>query len=84
MSASYNDVAPWNYTALPAVFGAQEESFLTRQLKTPEDVKDLFADKEFAEAKRLRLVEVFMEKDDAPGALRITAEASAKNNAQQS
>lgn len=83
MDASYNDVAPWRYRDLVAAFGAEPDSYKTYQIKTRDEVHSLLTDDDFAHSKKLRLVELYMPKDDAPKALKLTAEASAKNNAKQ-
>ncbi|EON65157.1 pyruvate decarboxylase [Coniosporium apollinis CBS 100218] len=79
--APYNDVQTWRYKDLPAAFGAKEGEAKTYQVKTKEEVERLFEDKEFADSDALRFVEIYMPKEDAPVALKMTAEASAKNNA---
>lgn len=83
MDAQYNDVGAWRYKDLVAAFGAEEGTFLTYQIRTKDDLLKLLDDKEFAEAPKLRFVELYMPKKDAPFALQMTAEASAKNNAKQ-
>jgi len=52
-------------------------------VKTKEEVKKLFADKDFAESEKLRFVELYMLNEDAPESLKSTAEASARVNAKQ-
>ncbi|KAI9728459.1 MAG: Pyruvate decarboxylase 1 [Chrysothrix sp. TS-e1954] len=81
MDATYNDIAAWKYKDLPAVFNAQPGEYKTYQVKTKSDMQKLLSDEDFATSKCLRLVELYMRKDDAPKALVMTAEASAKNNA---
>ncbi|KAL8674316.1 MAG: hypothetical protein Q9168_001309 [Polycauliona sp. 1 TL-2023] len=81
--APYNDIQPWKYTDLIPTFGGTAQNSKTYQVKTKQEAEDLFNDKEFAKADRLQFVEMFMPKEDAPKALKLTAEASAKNNAKQ-
>ncbi|KAL8852778.1 MAG: hypothetical protein Q9221_002408 [Calogaya cf. arnoldii] len=81
--AAYNDIQPWKYTDLIATFGGTPKNSQTYQVKTKQEAEDLFNDKEFAKAGKLQFVEMFMPKEDAPKALKLTAEASAKNNAKQ-
>ncbi|KAB8532576.1 hypothetical protein FH972_025521 [Carpinus fangiana] len=81
MKAGYNDVGEWHYKDLVSAFGAQGGTYLTYQIKTKDQLRKLLVDKEFAEASKLRFVELYMPKEDAPTALQMTAEASAKNNA---
>ncbi|KAL8755415.1 MAG: hypothetical protein Q9199_003668 [Rusavskia elegans] len=81
--ASYNDISQWKYTDLIPTFGGTPENSKTYQVKTKQEAEDLFNDKEFAKAGKLQFVELFMPKEDAPKALKLTAEASARNNAKQ-
>jgi pyruvate decarboxylase len=83
MDAVYNDIQEWHFKDLPAVFGAKEGTTKTYQIKTKAEVNKLFADKEFNSADVLQLVELYIPKKDAPRALILTAEASAKTNAKQ-
>lgn len=82
MEDSYNDVQEWKYKDIPAVFGAEEGSVLTYRVKSKEDVEKLFNDEEFSGAgtKKMRFVELVMEWDDAPEALKQIAASSAKTN----
>lgn len=81
---SYNDVQEWKYKDLPAAFGAKEGSVLTYRVETKEELEGLFSNEEFAsgETTKLRFVELVMKWDDAPKALKSTAEATAKRNAE--
>ncbi|KAK3689988.1 thiamine diphosphate-binding protein [Podospora appendiculata] len=85
MTAEYNDIARWNYTALPAAFGAattgKQTWAKTFKIKTKDELEKLLKNKEFAQAKGMQFVELFMPKEDAPRGLRITTEIAAKNNA---
>ena len=83
MDASYNDIQQWKYTQILDVFGADAQRSRSYQIKTKQEAEDLFNDKEFSEAKYLQLVELFMPKEDAPKALKLTAKASAETNARQ-
>lgn len=82
MDESYNDVAEWDYKALPAVFGAKKEQTKSYVVKTKDEVEGLFADEEFSKQGqgKLRFVELYMDKEDAPQVLKQTAEESAKIN----
>jgi len=81
MDASYNDIQSWKHVELASVFGAKEGTFKTYQVKTKDETNKLFAEEEFNAAGKLQIVEVFVPKKDAPRSLKLTAEASAKNNA---
>jgi len=83
MDAAYNDIQPWAFKDLVKVFGAKEGEYKTFQIKTKAQVHDLFEDKQFNEADYLQFVELYIPKKDAPRALKLTAEASAKTNAKQ-
>ncbi|KAK5160903.1 hypothetical protein LTR04_004348 [Oleoguttula sp. CCFEE 6159] len=92
MDATYNDIQEWKYKDLVAVFGGQEgKTARTYQVKTKKEVEALFKDDEFASAPFLQasnifqalFVELYMPKEDAPRALKLTAEASAKANARE-
>lgn len=83
MDAAYNDIAPWHFKDLVTVFGAKEGQAKTFQIKTKDQVHDLFEDKQFNAADHLQFVEIYMPKKDAPRALKLTAEASARTNAKE-
>ncbi|KAF2177844.1 DHS-like NAD/FAD-binding domain-containing protein [Zopfia rhizophila CBS 207.26] len=80
---SYNDVQQWDYKALPFAFGAKKGEVLTYRVSTKKEVEELFLDKEFSsgETQKLRFVELVIPWDDAPKALKSTAESAAKRNA---
>ncbi|EJU00145.1 pyruvate decarboxylase [Dacryopinax primogenitus] len=78
---TYNDIQPWKWTQLLSVFGAAEGSYATYQVKTFEELSALLKDPKFAAAEKLQIVELFIGKMDAPRALRLQAEATAKVNA---
>jgi pyruvate decarboxylase len=81
MEAEYNDISRWNYTDVPAVFGASEKQAPKFVVKTKDQLEKLLTDKDFNGAGGLQFVELWIPKDDAPRALKITAEIAAKNNA---
>jgi pyruvate decarboxylase len=83
MDAAYNDIQPWHFKDLVKDFGAKAGQYKTFQIKTKAQVHDLFEDKEFNAAEYLQLVELYIPKEDAPRALKLTAEASARTNARQ-
>ena len=77
----YNDIQPWKFKDLVPAFGAKEGEFRTYQIKTKNELDDLFEDQSFCSADMFQLVELYIPRDDAPRALKLTAEASANNNA---
>lgn len=81
MEESYNDIAKWNYTEVPKAFGATDKQVKTWVIKTKVELEKLLKDEKFQNGDGLQLVELWMPKDDAPRALKVTAEVSAKNNA---
>ncbi|KAL8954398.1 MAG: hypothetical protein Q9193_007264 [Seirophora villosa] len=83
MNAGYNDISQWKYTDLIPTFGGTRENSKTYLVKNKQEAEDLFTDETFAKAEKLQFVELYMPKEDAPKALKLTAEASAKNNAKQ-
>ncbi|MCJ1318554.1 Pyruvate decarboxylase 1 [Xylographa vitiligo] len=83
MDAEYNDIQEWKNKDLLAVFGADPKKSKTYQVKTKQEIHNLFNDKHFSSAPYIQFVELYMEREDAPIALKLTAEASAKNNAKE-
>ena len=83
MDASYNDIQQWKYKELVSVFGGDPRKQKTYQVKTKQEAEDLFNNKEFAKAEHLQFVELYMPKEDAPKALKLTAKVSAETNAKQ-
>ncbi|KAL4946134.1 hypothetical protein BDV06DRAFT_183222 [Aspergillus oleicola] len=77
---SYNDIQTWDIKGLPVAFGGGDE-FKGYKVTTRDELEKLFANKEFASAPYLQLVEVHMPREDAPASLRITAEAASHRNA---
>ncbi|KAF7720106.1 Pyruvate decarboxylase [Penicillium ucsense] len=78
-NASYNDIQTWDYAAIPKVFGA-DAGYQARRIKTRDELNALFADQEFNNPTSLQLVELYMPRDDAPAALKLTADAAAARN----
>ncbi|KLO14832.1 pyruvate decarboxylase [Schizopora paradoxa] len=79
----YNDIANWDYTALLSVFQgkpASERTGKTYTVSTRDELSALIDKPEFAAANEIQLVEVMMDKYDAPLALRKQAELSGKTN----
>ncbi|KAL2127889.1 hypothetical protein VTI74DRAFT_10018 [Chaetomium olivicolor] len=81
MDAEYNNVARWQYTEVPFVFGATDKQARKFVVKTKDQLERLLADTDFNEAPGLQFVELWMPKEDAPRALKVTAEIAAKTNA---
>jgi pyruvate decarboxylase len=84
MDASYNDVVTWQYRDLGTVFGGSPKTVESYAVHTPAELDALLADENFATKRRgLRLVELYMGREDAPRSLQTTAEASARTNARE-
>ncbi|EKV05967.1 Pyruvate decarboxylase [Penicillium digitatum] len=77
--AVYNDIQPWEFVNIPKVFGAKD-NYQGYRIKTRDELNQLFADEDFNVSDKLRLVELYMPRDDAPAALKLTAEAAAQRN----
>lgn len=71
VSQKYNDINPMRYLQAPSFFGAKEDSF-TAQAKTWSELEKVLEKKELADGEGLRMVEIFMDKEDAPeGPLKV-------------
>ena len=69
------------WTTLLSVFqGTQTETGKSYTVKTKEELSKLLDDPSFASATEIQLVEVVMDKYDAPRSLRRQAELSGKTN----
>lgn len=66
---AYNDIARWRYHLAPAFFGADEDAMRTWEIRTWADFDRVLTDKDLAHGKGLRMVEVFMDRLDAPDIL---------------
>lgn len=74
MQAHYNDVRPWRYLEAPSYFGAPDDGTyrtFTRRVATWGELNALLDDKAFQDGKGLQLVEIMMEREDAPESLKI-------------
>ncbi|KAJ5596840.1 hypothetical protein N7450_003298 [Penicillium hetheringtonii] len=80
---SYNDIQPWDFQMLPAVFKPEPDSVRTYSVHTEADLDALLTDPQFGPASNfgdkqpppLRLVEVHMAKEDAPQSLHKMVDA---------
>lgn len=84
MEAEYNDIVQWKYQDLVTVFGGNDKTTAKYQVRTKDELNKLMTDKTFNDHDGVQFVELYMEKDDAPRALVLTAEASARTNAKDS
>lgn len=65
LKQGYNDVAPWRYLQTPAAFGAKEDTF-TASVKTWGDLEKVLVDERLVMGRGLRMVEIFVDREDAP------------------
>ncbi|KKK13022.1 hypothetical protein P175DRAFT_0477257 [Aspergillus ochraceoroseus IBT 24754] len=75
----YNDIQTWDVKGIPVAFGGKDK-YKGYKVTTRDELTELFANEEFSSAPFLQLVELHMPLDDAPAALKITAEAAASRN----
>ncbi|KAJ9613436.1 hypothetical protein H2200_003378 [Cladophialophora chaetospira] len=61
----YNDIGRWRYLNAPAFFGAPEGSY-TGSAKTFGELKAVLQDKDLTDGSGLRMLEIFMDAEDAP------------------
>ncbi|KAL5524687.1 hypothetical protein ACEPAF_9832 [Sanghuangporus sanghuang] len=78
----YNDITNWKWTELFSLFqgSTSKPKGKSYTVYTKTDLDELLSNEEFASAKEIQLVEVIMDKFDAPRALRRQAELSGKMN----
>ena len=84
MKAHYNDIQPWRYLEAPSYFGAPKDDpsypVTTKRAATWGELNDILADKTFQSGKGMQIVEVMMETEDAPDALKKLVKTAAKRN----
>ncbi|EEQ90019.1 pyruvate decarboxylase [Blastomyces dermatitidis ER-3] len=83
MNAPYNDIQPWKFNDIAAVFGAQPDTCKTYQIRTRKELQDLFNDREFCYGNVLQLVELYLPGEDAPKSMKMLAAAAARRNAKK-
>jgi len=76
---TYNDVADWRYLEAPKFFGAKEDTF-TARAKTYGELKSILQDKRMSDGMGLRMVEIMLDKDDAPRGPLVGLMAKQKGN----
>lgn len=77
----YNDISNWEWTSLLRVLGDLEQTQSSSYtVRTKAELSKLLDDDAFASSGKMRLVEVIMDKFDAPRALKMQAELSGKTN----
>lgn len=77
---SYNDIAKWNYLALPAAFGAPEDYPVhTARVRTWRDLQEVLESEHFKNGVGLTLVDVIMDKFDVGPKAGAVFEESGRN-----
>ncbi|BCS28756.1 alpha-keto acid decarboxylase family protein [Aspergillus puulaauensis] len=61
----YNDISRWRYLEAPRLFGAGEDTF-TASVRTWGELQDVLGEEKLQNGEGLRMVEVVMDKEDAP------------------
>lgn len=79
-TATYNDIQPWNNLALLPLFNAKD--YQTVRVSNIREIETLFADAEFNENSKIRMIEVMLPRMDAPQNLVKQAEMSSRTNAE--
>ncbi|OAP62430.1 hypothetical protein AYL99_04633 [Fonsecaea erecta] len=65
MKEGYNDISPWRYLKAPSFFGAPENTF-TSSARTYGELQPLLNHESLANGTGLRMVEIHMDRYDAP------------------
>jgi len=81
-NAAYNDIASWRWQEMLHFFGAKEGSTASYAVNNRRELEELFANVDFAKADKLQLVEVMLDRQDAPRGLRAQATMTEKANAE--
>lgn len=82
--AKYNDIQPYDHQLLLPFFAGKKSKmpYESIAVHTPEELDSLLKDESFRKADKIRLIEVFMPRGDAPEMLvkqaKLTAEANSK------
>ncbi|KAI0373921.1 pyruvate decarboxylase [Pilatotrama ljubarskyi] len=80
MDRKYNDITQWKWTHLLDTLGGEEgKTCKSYCVRSKRELSDLLHDSAFAKAEVIQLVEVIMDKKDAPRALKGEAELSGKS-----
>ncbi|KAJ3482515.1 hypothetical protein NLG97_g7545 [Lecanicillium saksenae] len=62
---TYNGISHWNYLKAPALFGARDDAY-TATARTYGELQKVFSDEKLTDGEGLRMVEIFLDRDDAP------------------
>lgn len=61
----YNDISAWRYLKAPGFFGAKKSTYVS-SASTYGQLQRILEDKDFINGKGLRMIEIIMEREDAP------------------
>lgn len=61
----YNDISSWRYLEAPSLFGAHNDTF-TGSARTWNQLKNILQNETVKDGKGLRMIEVFVDREDAP------------------
>ncbi|MDO8209549.1 alpha-keto acid decarboxylase family protein [Conexibacter sp. CPCC 206217] len=78
-NARYNEIAPWRWSALPAVLGAADADHTAFRVTSGRELADALAHAA-AQPQRLTFVQAVLDPHDVPPLLRKVAEAAAQAN----
>ncbi|KAF4502383.1 THI3-positive regulation factor of thiamine metabolism [Fusarium agapanthi] len=80
MTAAYNDVAPWNYSAAPQLFGDAPQGYPIHSCKVRnmEELDEVLNSEGFVKGKGLTLVDVEMDAYDISGKAKVLFELAGK------
>lgn len=73
-TAKYNDISTWRWQELLSFFGAKPESSKSYLANTRGELETILSDEQVRKADKIQLIEVKMDRLDAPRALKLQAE----------
>jgi pyruvate decarboxylase len=84
MKAGYNDIQPWRYLEAPSYFGAPKDDpaypVVTRRAETWGQLMDVLAEPALQAGKGMNIVEVMMDREDAPDVLKKLVQSTKRRN----
>jgi len=84
MKAGYNDIQPWRYLEAPNYFGAPKDDpaypVATRRAETWGQLIEILAEPALQAGKGFNMVEVMMDREDAPDVLKKLVQSTKRRN----
>lgn len=84
MKAGYNDIQPWRYLEAPNYFGAPKDDpdypVVTRRAETWGQLTDILVEPALQAGKGMNIVEVMMDREDAPDVLKKLVQTTKRRN----